>query len=86
MPSIASGALSAWGGAWNASIVAEYFESSGRIVDLGGVGSMLSRYTYSGSYGYVLFTVLLWALMIAILNKVFWSRVFKLVEKTFIVE
>lgn len=83
MPSIASGALSAWGGAWNASIVAEYFESGANVVDLGGVGSMLSRYACEGDYGMVLYTILLWALMIAILNKAVWSRIFRLVEKAF---
>lgn len=86
IPSIASGTLSAWGGAWNATIVAEYFESSGKVVDLGGVGAMLCKYTYRGSYDYVLYTVLLWALMIAIFNKALWSRVFKLVERAFVVE
>lgn len=86
MPSIAAGALSAWGGAWNASIVAEYFESGANVVDLGGVGSMLSKFTYGGDYGSVIHTVLLWALMIVTLNKVIWSRVFRLVERTFVVE
>ncbi|MEM0048467.1 MAG: ABC transporter permease subunit [Ignisphaera sp.] len=86
LPSIASGALSAWGGAWNASIVAEYFESGTTVIDLGGVGSLLSRYAYEGSYGRVLYIVILWALMIVLLNKTVWSQVFKRVEKSFVVE
>ncbi|MEM3974186.1 MAG: ABC transporter permease subunit [Ignisphaera sp.] len=86
LPSIASGALSAWGGAWNASIVAEYFESGSTTIDLGGVGSMLSKYTYGGRYDIVLYTVILWALMIVLLNKSVWSQIFKRVEKSFVVE
>ena len=86
LPSIASGALSAWGGAWNASIVAEYFGSGPTAIDLGGIGSLLSKYTYEGNYEKVLYTIVLWALMIVLLNKTIWSRVFKRVEKSFVVE
>ncbi|MDK6029217.1 ABC transporter permease subunit [Ignisphaera sp. 4213-co] len=86
MPSIASGALSAWGGAWNATIVAEYFASATGVVDLGGVGSMLSKYADEGRFDLVLYTVLLWSLAIAVLNKVVWSRILKQVEKSFLVE
>ena len=81
LPSIASGALSAWGGAWNASIVAEYFSFGSN--DLRGIGSMLSKYTYAGDLEHAMLVVILWALMIAFLNKAFWSRVFKRVERAF---
>lgn len=82
LPSIASGALSAWGGAWNSTIVAEYFSSGILTVDLGGVGSTLARYVYSGNLEAASLTILLWAVMIVVLDKILWSRIFKLVEKT----
>lgn len=75
-PAVASGLLSAWGGAWNATVVAEYVVLSGRTFDMGGVGALLNRYTVEGKTTEVALTALLLSLVIVIINKMVWSRIF----------
>ncbi|NAZ24722.1 MAG: ABC transporter permease subunit [Thermofilum sp.] len=82
-PAVASGLLSAWGGAWNATIVAEYVVLSGRTFDMGGVGALLNRYTVEGKTTEVALTALLLSLVIVIINKVVWSRIFSRISGAF---
>ena len=42
-PYLVTGLVTASGGAWNASIIAEYFHFQGRIVEAPGLGSTISR-------------------------------------------
>ncbi|MEZ0346756.1 MAG: ABC transporter permease subunit [Infirmifilum sp.] len=80
LPSVATGALSAWGGAWNASVVAEYVSIENKVIDLGGVGALLNKLTINGdATGLVLSAVAL-SLVIVLINKTFWSRVFNYLE------
>ncbi|MCC6004742.1 MAG: ABC transporter permease subunit [Thermofilum sp.] len=82
-PAVASGLLSAWGGAWNATIVAEYVVLSGRTFDMGGVGALLNRYAVEGKTAEVALTALLLSLVIVIINKVVWSRIFSRISGAF---
>ena len=83
MPSLAAGALSAWGGAWNASIAAEYVDLGGQAIDLGGVGALMSKLASSGDYAGVTASALLLSLTIVLFNKTFWRRLFKYVEERY---
>ena len=44
-PFIITGLITASGGAWNASIVAEYIEFGGNIMSVNGIGSMIASAT-----------------------------------------
>lgn len=84
MPSIASGALSAWGGSWNASVVAEYIDLGTKVVNLGGVGALLNVYAYENNYAYLTLTLIILSAVIALINVVFWRGiVFKKVVRVF---
>lgn len=80
LPSVATGALSAWGGAWNASVVAEYVQIEDRSIDLGGVGALLNRLTVKGDAEGLLVAALTLSLIIVVINKTLWSRFFKYIE------
>ncbi len=80
LPSIATGALSAWGGAWNASVVAEYVQVGGRTIDLGGVGAMLNRFAISGDTIGLTLSALVLSIVIVAINKTLWSRIFGYIE------
>jgi len=86
LPSVAAGALSAWGGAWNASVVAEYVEVSGRTIDLGGVGALLNRLTVSGDTLGLMLSALVLSLVIVAINKTLWSRFFNYIEGRYVGE
>ncbi|MEM2824532.1 MAG: ABC transporter permease subunit [Thermofilaceae archaeon] len=83
MPSLAAGALSAWGGAWNSTVAAEYVELGDRVIDLGGAGAALNRAAYAGDYIGVALSALILSLVIVAVNKTFWRRVFEWVESRY---
>lgn len=86
LPAVASGGLSAWGGAWNASIVAEYISLGETTVDLGGVGALMNIYASRGMYRELLATVVILSLVIVVLNKTIWREVFRRVSRRYVVE
>ncbi|MCC6034907.1 MAG: ABC transporter permease subunit [Desulfurococcaceae archaeon] len=86
LPSILAGGLSASGGAWNASIAAEYFQVGGFIVDMGGVGSLLYKQTLAGDILGVLLTSFLMSLVIIFINKTVWARVLKKISGYYVIE
>src|SRR5262249_43264348 len=50
LPYLVTGALTAAGGAWNASIVAEYVEFGGQSVHTVGIGARIAEATAAGDY------------------------------------
>jgi NitT/TauT family transport system permease protein len=86
LPSILAGGLSASGGAWNASIAAEYFETENFTVDMGGVGSLIYKQTLAGDTLGVLSTSFLMSLVIVGVNKALWARILKRISGYYVVE
>jgi len=83
LPSLATGLLSAWGGAWNASIVAEYVEIGEEAIDMQGVGSLISKTAARGDVAALLATSLALSLFIVVVNKTLWVRLFRFIEKRY---
>jgi NitT/TauT family transport system permease protein len=83
LPSLTAGALSAWGGAWNATIAAEYATFGGRVIDLGGVGALMNKKAAAGDAAGVAATALLLSLVIVAVNKTLWRKLFQLVESRY---
>jgi NitT/TauT family transport system permease protein len=86
LPSILAGLLSASGGAWNASIAAEYIAVGGLNIDLGGVGSLIDRLAAEGDSAGLLQVALYMSLLIVLLDKLVWSRLFKRLGSRYVVE
>jgi NitT/TauT family transport system permease protein len=77
-PFIVTGAITASGGAWNASIVAERVQFGGQTYAVLGVGALISQATASGNYALLLVaTVALVGTVVAI-NRFFWRRMYHL--------
>ena len=55
-PYLVTGAITASGGAWNASIVAEYQNFGGETLSVTGIGSLIARATSGGDYPCLLYT------------------------------
>ena len=86
LPSILTGLLSASGGAWNASIAAEYIAFGDFEVDTGGVGSLIDKLAAQGDSLGVLFVALYMSLVIVLLNKLIWGRLFARLGARFVVD
>ncbi len=74
-PSIAAGLISASGGAWNATIVAEYIDLGDLKIDLGGIGSLISRSAEEGDALSLLTYTAFMAAAVVAFNKLIWSKI-----------
>jgi NitT/TauT family transport system permease protein len=82
-PYIITGLITASGGAWNASIVAEYTEFGGRTRSVTGIGSAIARATAVGNYPMLLAATLTMILVVVLVNRFLWRRFYALAEERF---
>jgi NitT/TauT family transport system permease protein len=85
-PFLITGAITASGGAWNASIVAEYHEFGGQVVYVTGVGAMISRATAAGDYSLLLAATLSMILTVILINRLVWRRLYVVAEDKYRME
>jgi len=85
-PYIITGAITASGGAWNASIVAEYVEFGGRTLYTVGIGSLIARATAHGDYPLLLAATLTMILTVVVINRLLWRRLYRLAEERYRME
>jgi NitT/TauT family transport system permease protein len=81
-PYLVTGMLTASGGAWNASILAEYFHFQGKILSTNGLGSTISRASDSGRFDVWLAATLIMA-AVALINRLVWRRLYRLATSRF---
>jgi NitT/TauT family transport system permease protein len=77
-PYIVTGMITASGGAWNASIVAEYTRLSGQTYSVPGLGATISAAAASADYGRLLASTLLMIFTVVGLNRLVWRRLYRL--------
>jgi hypothetical protein len=80
------GTSTASGGAWNASIVAEYFHFGGQTVSTLGLGSTISQATDSGSLDLLVAATVVMAATVVTINRLVWRRLYRLAEGKFRLE
>jgi NitT/TauT family transport system permease protein len=85
-PYIITGAITASGGAWNASIVAEHVEFGGATHATLGVGALIARATGAGDYALLLAATLALVLTVVLINRLFWLRLYRLAEERYRME
>jgi len=85
-PYLVTGMLTASGGAWNASIVAEYFHFGGRTMVTRGLGAIISQATDGGQFQLLLGATILMAAIVVVMNRLVWQRLYRLAETRFKLE
>lgn len=85
-PYIITGAITASGGAWNASIVAEHVEFGGRTLKTVGIGSLIAEATNIGNYPLLLAATLSMVLAVVFINRALWRRFYRLAEERYRME
>jgi NitT/TauT family transport system permease protein len=85
-PYLVTGMVTASGGAWNASIVAEYFHFQGRIVSTAGLGSTIASASDSGRFDLLLASTLVMAVVVVLINRLVWRRMYRLASTRFKLE
>jgi NitT/TauT family transport system permease protein len=82
-PYLVTGLLTASGGAWNASIVAEYFHFRGETLHTTGLGSIISGASDAGRFPVLLAATLLMIAIVVTMNRLVWRRLYRLAEDRF---
>jgi NitT/TauT family transport system permease protein len=85
-PYLITGLVTASGGAWNASIVAEYFHFKGHIYTTPGLGATISQATDSGNFDLLLAATIMMAATVVTINRLVWRRLYTLAETRFRLE
>ena len=85
-PYLVTGAITASGGAWNATIVAEYVTFSGKTYHTTGIGAMIARATADGDYPLLLAATLAMILTVVLINRLVWRRLYRNAEENYRME
>lgn len=85
-PYLVTGMVTASGGAWNASIVAEYFHFQGKIVQAPGLGSTISSASDAGRFDLLLASTLIMAVIVVLINRLVWRKLYRLASTRFKLE
>ena len=85
-PYLITGFVTASGGAWNASIVAEYFHFRGQTISTTGLGAIISQATDSGNFRLLLAATVVMAVMVVTINRLVWRPLYALASARFKLE
>jgi len=82
-PYLVTGLVTAAGGAWNASIVAEYFRFQGKVMSTPGLGSTISHASDSGNFQLLLASTVVMAVVVVTINRLLWKPLYRLAQTRF---
>lgn len=85
-PYLITGAITASGGAWNASIVAEYVHFGGKTISAIGIGALISHATAVGDYPLLLAATMSMILTVVLVNRLFWRKLYLIAEERYRME
>jgi NitT/TauT family transport system permease protein len=82
-PYLVTGWVTAAGGAWNASIVAEYVTFKGQVLTANGLGAQISRAAERADFPHLAASVIVMAAVVVLFNRSVWRRLYQLAEERF---
>jgi NitT/TauT family transport system permease protein len=82
-PYYVTGALTASGGSWNASIVAEVASWGDTRLEAAGLGSYIARATEAGDYPRVVLGIAVMSIFVVGINRLLWRPLYRLAERRF---
>ncbi|MEV7185596.1 ABC transporter permease subunit [Kitasatospora sp. NPDC093102] len=82
-PAYVTGGITASGGAWNASIVAEVVTFGGTTLTATGLGAYIARAAEHGDHPHLLAGVAVMTLYVVALNRLLWRRLYRLAERRY---
>ena len=85
-PYLITGLVTASGGAWNASIVAEYFHFKGQVLSTFGLGAEISSATDSGNFALLLLSTIVMATLVVSVNRLVWRPLYRRAETRYRLE
>ncbi|HVN29827.1 MAG TPA: ABC transporter permease subunit [Candidatus Binataceae bacterium] len=80
-PYYVTGAITASGGAWNASIVSEAINWGSTTVDGGGLGAYIARMTVAGDFPRIALGVAVMSVFVIAMNRLIWRPLYAFAER-----
>jgi NitT/TauT family transport system permease protein len=78
--------VTASGGAWNASVMAEYSHVKDRTLEVIGLGAQIDAATDSGRFSMLLLATIFISLMVVTMNRLVWRKLYRLAETRYKLE
>jgi NitT/TauT family transport system permease protein len=85
-PYLITGMVTASGGAWNASVMAEYTHFKGQTLQIVGLGAQIDSATDAGRFPLLLLATIFISLMVVTMNRLVWRRLYRLAETRYKLE
>jgi NitT/TauT family transport system permease protein len=85
-PYLITGMVTASGGAWNASVFAEYSHVADRTLQTIGLGQQIDAATDSGRFPILLLATIFISVMVVTMNRLVWRRLYRLAETRYKLE
>ncbi|HEY8084969.1 MAG TPA: ABC transporter permease subunit, partial [Methylophilaceae bacterium] len=79
-PSFVTGAITATGGSWNASIVAEYVSWGHTTLKAHGIGSYIAEMTAIGDFPRIALGIGIMCIFVMAFNHFVWRRLYRMAE------
>ena len=83
MPYYLTGAITASGGSWNASIVSEVASWGNEHLQAYGLGAYIAQQTDAGDFHRIVLGIAVMSLFVVVLNRVFWRPLYRYAERKF---
>ena len=83
LPYYVTGALTASGGSWNASIVAEVASWGDTKLKAAGLGAYIAGATEAGDYPRVVLGIAVMSILVVAFNRLVWRPLYRLAERRF---
>jgi len=85
-PHLVTGWITVAGGAWNATIVAEYLQYKDQTIMAYGLGGLISQFTSQADYARLAASIVVMALTIVVLNRTIWASLYDLAHRRYVME
>jgi NitT/TauT family transport system permease protein len=83
LPYYVTGALTATGGSWNASIVAEVASWGQTKLHAAGIGSYIAEATDAGDYHRVVLGIAVMSIFVITMNRTLWRPLYRIAEERY---
>jgi NitT/TauT family transport system permease protein len=83
MPYYVTGAITASGGSWNASIVAEVASWGNEHLQAAGLGAYIAQQTEAGDFHRIVLGIAVMSFYVVVVNRVFWRPLYAYAERKF---
>jgi NitT/TauT family transport system permease protein len=82
-PYLVTGWVTAAGGAWNASIVAECVSFRGDLLEANGLGAQISTAAAEANFPLLAASILVMSALVVVFNRTVWRRCYRLAEERY---